>query len=346
LHLPIVICNQPWEMSKALNRIGVYSRYLILDNLDAGWLLPGKPDYNFNVRHRPKDEWDRQIIWDLRRFFVYALLNFSIFHYHSNFPLFEDYSDLKILKKFRKKIVTSYWGCDVRDPKECKKYAFNTCQICTLDCPSEQAKKRMDIFSKYADIKLVSMPELLEYVPDSVYWPAVVDSEFWSPAPGSKNKTADSKSFKIMHNVGNKNIRGDAKGTRAILAAVDRLQRAGFKIEFISLDKVPNRELKFFYEKSDLVIEQLRAGWHGVTALEAMSMQKPVISYIRDDLKKYDLELPVISANPNNIYMELKKLLSNPKELLAIGQRSRHYVVKHRDSTTLAKKLVDIYSRI
>lgn len=342
LHLPIIICSQAWEMSRALRKIGVESDYMILDDNDAIWRLPALPDYNLNIYHRQTPAEIKRIKKDLHLFFIKALLKYDIFHYHSNVPLFENYADLKILKFFGKKIVVSYWGCDVRDPQKCRKYPHNTCSICELKCLAAQSKERLTIFQKYVNAQLASMPELLEYVPGSTYFPAVVDTQFWQPSSGSNSN----HTFKILHNVGNKGERGDAKGTKEIVQASERLKKEGYKIKLLSHDKVPNRDLKPYYQESDLVVEQLRCGWHGVTALEAMSMQKPVISYIRDDLKKYDPELPIINADPDTIYRVLKWAIHHPAKLKEIGKKSRAYVVKTRDLRKVGKDLLNLYQSL
>jgi len=346
LHLPIVICNQPWELSRALRRIGIWSDYMVLDDTNAGWLIPGTPDYNLNIYHRPVEH-DRnkrnKIRKDIQKFLIYSLFKYDVFHYHSNHPLLEDYSDLKILKLFRKKIVVSYWGCDIRLKSVNQKFKFSTCGPCKISCDEEKVKKQMSEFSKYANIKLVSMPELLVYSPDAQYLPAVVDTKFWKP---DKYYFRQSKTFKIFHSFGNSVERGDVKGSNSIIKAVDRLKDEGNQIELLFFDKVPNVELKKHYQECDLVIEQLLAGWHGVTALEAMSLGIPVISYIRKDLIKYDPELPIINANPDTIYDVLKWAINNRQKLLEIGIKSREYTIKNRDSLVIAKKLYQIYKSL
>lgn len=73
-----------------------------------------------------------------------------------------------------------------------------------------------------------------------------------------------------------------AKGTAHILEAVDRLKAEGVAFEFVLVEKLSNTEARKLYERADLVVDQLLAGWYGGFAVEAMALGKPVICYLRD----------------------------------------------------------------
>jgi glycosyltransferase involved in cell wall biosynthesis len=340
LHLPIIICNQAWEMSHGLRKIGVTSDYMIWDDNDSGWLLPGPPEYNLNIYHR-KNTSTRRIRWEVKLFLLKSLFRYDIFHYHSNYSLF-DYWDLKILKFFGKKIVVSYWGCDVRLKEQNLKYKYNACKDCTISCDSKIKENKMLNFRKYADLLLAHNPELIQYVPGCKYIPQSLDTDYWKPSK-PKNKT---NIFKIFHPFGNSKIRGNARGTNEIFKAVERLKSEGYKIKFIYKDGLKNRELKPYYEKADVAISQLRDGDYGVTAIEAMSSGTPVICYINPKNLKYFKKLPIISANPNNIYFKLKWAIENPDMLIKIGEDSRAYAVANHDSAKIAKKIYKLYKKL
>jgi len=343
LHLPIVICNQPWEMSRSLRRIGIESDYMVVDDNDAQWLMRTKPDFNLNIYHRFDRKWAKQINRDKTFFFLYALLKYDVFHYHSNFPLFDDFWDMKILKAFGKKIVVSSWGCDIRSKQKNSSYEFNTCATCKVFCDDRKKQHLLNQVHKYADLEMVHMPELLEYNQYSRYLlPGFIDTSFWKREKIIKPQ----ETFKIFHASGNSEIRGDVRGTEFLSKAVNRLKKEGFKIEFLFFDKVPNKELKRKYEEADLVVEQLRYGTYGLTAAEGMAMSKPVMAYIRPFYKKFYPDLPIINANPKTIYTELKWALTHREQLTQIGHESRKFVEDYHDSLKLAKKLYQIYQSL
>lgn len=345
LHLPIVICNQPWEMSRALRKINIESDYMILDDNDASWLMPGRPDYNLSIDHRQSGKEQKRIARDIKRFFRRALLKYDVFHYHSNISLFEDFWDLKVLKFFRKKIVVSYWGCDIRSKSINLKYKYNTCEVCPIGCSDDEKNRRKQMFDQYADIKIAHMPELLEYAPkQTIFLPSFINTSFWSP---SKDLKKENKIFKIFHAFGNSQVRGDVKGTDSIKGAVENLKKEGYNIGLIFFDKVPNTQLKPLYEQADLVIEQLKYGTYGLTALEAMALEKPVVGYIRSKYQKYYSDkIPIINASPDNITDVLRRIIRQKNFLSEIGKKSRQFVCKYHDSKILAQKLYQLYKSL
>lgn len=344
LHLPTLACNQPYEMSRGLRAIGLKCDYMILDDNDSGWVLPGKPDYNLNIYHRKTPKEQARVKADVRNFFISALFKYDVFHYHSNLPIFENFIDLKILKFFGKKIAVSYWG-EIRTQEINSKYKYSACQVCKIGCQPAMRDTRRDIFAKYADLLIAQDHEISQYAPPGfVILPSFVNTSFWQPSKIKKIKK--SKTFKIFHSFGNSELRGDVKGTKDIVKAVKRLKREGYNLDFMFFDKVNNSEIKNYYQEADLVVEQLRAGTHGTTALEAMSMAKPVISYIRPEIKKAEPDTPIINANLDNFYEVLKWAITHRKKLLEIGQKSRNYVVKNRDSVVLAKRLYQLYKTL
>jgi hypothetical protein len=92
----------------------------------------------------------------------------------------------------------------------------------------------------------------------------------------------------------------------------------------------------------DLVVDQLIGGWFGYTAVEAMALGKPVISYIRD--RRWASEdLPIINANPDSIHEVLKRLLATPAELQQISRRARAYVERHHSVEAFSERLRTLY---
>jgi len=98
------------------------------------------------------------------------------------------------------------------------------------------------------------------------------------------------------------------------------------------VEKLPHHKVKDYLRNSDIVIDQLLMGWHGVFALEAMASGKPVLCYIREDLKKYSPELPILSTSPENIYGNLKLLIEKPNLRQELRRKGRKYVEKYHDS--------------
>jgi len=351
LHLPIILCNQPSEITLALNRAGVKADYAVLDTNGQEWLLThNNIKYNLHATDLIKNDPDMRLFRKaLYKFFLHAAKEYDIFHFHSNISLFSQwlghFKDLEILKKAGKKIVVSYWGCDIRTKSGNSKYKYNTCFACKAACEEEKKLFSRDTFAKYADLVIAHMPELYEYAPPgSVRLPSFIDTDYWESSHCDRPK---SNVFKIFHPFGNNAVRGDVRGTEMIENAVDQLNKEGFNIEFLFFDKVPHSRMREYYEKADLVIEQLMYGTYGLTAIEAMALEIPVMGYIRDKYKKYYSDkIPIIDANPETITDVLRRTIQNKNDLAEIGKRGREFVVKYHDSKKIANRLISHYGKI
>jgi glycosyltransferase involved in cell wall biosynthesis len=103
------------------------------------------------------------------------------------------------------------------------------------------------------------------------------------------------------------------------------------------------------YQRADLIVDQLLAGWYGGFAVEAMALGKPVICYIREeDLKfvpaRMAEELPLINAKPDSVYLVLKDWLSaRKKDLPRQGTLSRQFVERWHDPEIIARDVASDY---
>ena len=111
------------------------------------------------------------------------------------------------------------------------------------------------------------------------------------------------------------------------------------------LENIPHDQVKEYYAKSDIVIDQLLCGWYGGFAVEAMAMEKPVISYLRkEDLDRFvpfKDEIPIINSTKDSLYDDLIPLIENEALRKRKGKEGRKYVEKYHDPMKIAKKLID-----
>ena len=142
-----------------------------------------------------------------------------------------------------------------------------------------------------------------------------------------------------------------AKGTRFVLAALERLREEGVAFELRLIEGVGNREARELLSTSDLVVDQLLAGWYGGVANEAMAQGRAVVAYIRPgDLERVPAEqrkqLPVISATPDTIEPVLREWLTSRRaELPEVGARGRAYAERWHDPRAVAASLKGDYER-
>jgi hypothetical protein len=200
-------------------------------------------------------------------------------------------------------------------------------------------------FEEHADLIYALNPDLLWVLPEqAIFVPyANVNIREWVPVFKKLSKRPV-----VLHAPSHRN----AKGTTYIINAVNRLKGEGILFDFVLVEGKSNADARLLYEQADLVIDQLLAGWYGGFAVEVMALGKPVISYLRrSDLvfipPKMLEELPIIEANPTNIYSVLLEWLTiRADELIIRGTMSRKYVENWHDPAIIASKIKADYERI
>jgi hypothetical protein len=259
--------------------------------------------------------------------------------------------DLPLLKRAHKRIFVTYQGDDARQGDYCRAH-FAIHFAHEVDegyySTDSDARKRRAIasFARHADGIYALNPDLLYVLPKAAkFLPyANVDPVEWRPAAQA---TASNGVLKIVHAPSHRQV----KGTRHLVDAVERLRSAGAMLELTLVESMPRDEARSLYERADLVVDQLLAGWYGGLAVEAMALGKPVVSYLRtEDLAFVSAgmraEIPVINAHPGTIYDVLKNLATVDRGSLAgRGRAGRAYVERWHDPRKVAALVIEDYQR-
>ena len=137
------------------------------------------------------------------------------------------------------------------------------------------------------------------------------------------------------------------KGTEAIIEAVKQLKSNNFSFDFRLIEGMNHQQTMEQLAAADIVIDQLRIGSYGYLSSEAMAFGKPVICYIREDLKaKYPKELPIIHANPDTITTVLGELIIHPERWRDLGLRGRAYVQQYHHTQKVMDQYLSIYDQL
>lgn len=240
---------------------------------------------------------------------------YDIFHFHfsSVLPFGMDVPIWKILKK---KVIIHHHGSDIRHKQEFKMYL------------------------KFADIILVSTPDLLNWSPTAIWIPNPISlDDFSYYGVGYKNKT---ECVNIIHAPSNR----VKKGTEHVIKAINILNNEGYNIDFTLIENMPHHKAIEFYKNADIVIDQLLIGWYGVFSTECMAYGKPVCVYIHDNLESYIPFNSIINTSPKNIIENLRVLIENRTLRKDVGDNGRNYVENVHDSKKIAKRLLELYENI
>jgi glycosyltransferase involved in cell wall biosynthesis len=136
------------------------------------------------------------------------------------------------------------------------------------------------------------------------------------------------------------------KGTEHVIAACE-----GLDVELDIVEGLPHDEAQRHYERADIVVDQLNAGWYGIFALEAMALGKPVLSYLRDEAVQetegaLDVQVPIVQVTKETLRDRIAELAASAEERRRIGASSRAYVEQVHDADKGADRLIAIYDAL
>ncbi len=269
---------------------------------------------------------------------------FDIFNFHFGISfLQQSLADLPLLRRAGKIVGLHYHGCDIRDSKRVlAQYPISACAECwPMACNAN--RRFTELKSRYADFVTVSTPDLLEFVPGSIWLPQAVDLEYVARTaveslPAFERK--DAKTVYVVHAPSATRL----KGTRFLETAVADLQKKGVPVELVMLTKVKHESVLASLQAADIVVDQLLLGPYGVLSIEAMSLGKPTLCYIRDDLAAaFPRDLPIVRCTPDDVGQRIVELIEERKSWPARGERSIAYARTHHDGRRAAETLRAVY---
>ena len=367
-----------WYLSRELRKLGWKADVLDWDPIEQHQMLYHGEDFRFY--YRGTSDLLRHL-----RFFAKSLREYDIFHFsnahnmrfgnyiHFLFKrVFGEYSEVKLLKNFGKKIAYSTNGClDGASQTSFSKWGpESTCDICRWkNVPTVCSDERNLAWGKIRN-SLADYVVTFDHSPTDCNLAAHVhtvpefyclDPDVWNPdllIPTNYRLPFSEDTVKLYHSVGNFELRTSAANTKNIkcthiyLPLVERLKQEGHKVELIFFHDVPNKKLRYYQVQADIVVDMLTFGWFGANVREAMMLGKPAVCFLRPEwleiarkeIPEYVRELPVISATPQTAYDIVKDLVEDPQKRREIGSRSREFAVKWHSAEAGARKFDKIYS--
>ena len=173
-----------------------------------------------------------------------------------------------------------------------------------------------------------------------------------------KFRLSKTKKLRILHSNFLKNSGRDyknrnIKGTPHILAAVERLVREGHPVEYLNIENVDSKNMRFYQAQADIVVDQLIFGSWGSTCVECLALGKPVVCYLRPSVKDFFLKnfpeydsLPIVEADTKSIYHTLKKLVTDAEFRNQQKIASREFAESHFDGTENTRDLIEHLQKI
>jgi glycosyltransferase involved in cell wall biosynthesis len=258
---------------------------------------------------RPAGFWGRQAVqWPA---FLRLLPRTDVFHFYFGWTLVPRKLQWPLLKAARRKSVLHFLGSDIRGKT-----------------PAELA------YAGGADARIVGSYDALRWVPDAHVVPPGLDLSEYKPVPSE-----DSRRAVVLHAPSSRR----RKGTEHVLAACE-----GLDVELDIVEGLRHDEARRHYERADIVVDQLKAGWYGIFALEAMALGKPVLSYLRPEAvqqteRELGVQVPIVPVTKQTLRDRVAELAASAGERLRIGASSRAYVERVHDADQGAERLIAIY---
>jgi len=235
----------------------------------------------------------------------------DIFHFYFGLTLLPKSVQFPLLRALRKRSVFHYLGSDIRGKE-----------------PAELA------YGKRADAQIVGSYDAIRWVPEAHVVPPGLDLRPFAPVPPSDNPRP-----LVVHAPSNR----ERKGTHHVIEACAQLP-----VDLDLVEGLPHDEARARYARADIVVDQLNAGWHGVFALEAMALGKPVVSHLKPDVVErsaegYGIRVPIVPATKETLVDALRPLVEQPALRRELGARSRAYVEEVHDADRVADRLLAVY---
>ena len=261
---------------------------------------------------RPASFWGRQAVqWPA---FLRLLPKTDVFHFYFGWTLVPRKATWPILKATRRKSVLHFLGSDIRGKS-----------------PEQLA------YARGADARIVGSYDALRWVPDAHVVPPGLDLRDYAPAPPQ-----DHPRPVVLHAPSSRR----RKGTEHVLEAVE-----GLDVELDIVEGLLHDEARRHYERADIVVDQLNAGWYGIFALEAMALGKPVLSYLRPEAveeteRALGVAVPIVPVTKETLRDRIAELAADAERRRAIGAASRAYVERVHDADAGAERLLELYASL
>lgn len=335
LHLPTSVGGNAWGLSQAERALGLDSKTLYVEQ---SWLhYPG----DFCLANSNESKW--RILAARLKAVLTIPRRFDVLHFNFGSTLIDfpnhgfDLLDLPLYR--RQKLFVTYNGCDARMKyRRMEITNINACQYpdcyggrCNNPAMDRQREKRIRTFQQSGAHFFALNPDLMWNLPaESVFLPYTIAS--WDNISAVQPPRRLSDPITIMHAPTNR----VCKGSDAVIAACQRLEKKyPGRVSLRLVEHVPHEKALAMYQEADIIVDQLRLGWYGAFAVEAMKMGKPVAVYIEPkDLQfipaQMAQELPeaVIQCNEFDLEAVLERYIQQPDLLEHKRQAGLEYVYK------------------
>lgn len=355
LHLPTDTGGQAYSLSWAERRMGLDSSVLVAVAGNFKY-----PAHRVLAQHAPRGLAAKLALkLRLAAEFLRVRSKYDVFHFNFGASLINlprlglPLLELPFYPK-RARLVFTYNGCDARlmgptrELTETSACMHPDCGggICADGRMDQRRRKSLARMDRFACAIFALNPDLLRFLPARAqFLPYAAPLWLGLSAPPLREAAGP---LRLVHAPTDRVV----KGTGAVLEAVAQLQ-AEFGPHAVELDlveRLPHAEAVGRYVRADIVVDQLRVGWYGGLAVEAMLLGKPVVAYIsKDDLRFLPPDMAaqcleaLIPATEATLADVLRPYVENRAQLAARREAALEYVWRWHDPAVVAAQVRAAY---
>ena len=252
--------------------------------------------------------------------------------------------ELPLLRLAGKRVIVHPYGGDARLASRTRSRggwnAYSEIEPGHEDRDEADVRTRVRVLGRWADAVLGSA-DLVEDLPrlDGLFsFP--IDVAEWQPVPVEEGDVV-----RVLHAPNHPAY----KGTRHVEAAVERLRAEGEPVELALVQGLPLDDARRLYERAHVVVDQLLIGAYAQFAIECMALGRPVVCYLNPRFAAQHpewAEAPIVSATPDTIVDELRRLVRDRALREELGGRGPDYVRRHHSLEAVGAQLASVYASL
>lgn len=275
-------------------------------------------------------------------FFFKALRNCDLFIFLSGTSFLPGYWDYPILKLFGKRIVSVFFGEDIR-------YWYAYAQEMRLLGWEEEIKpyleyrksdpkdffmtkiNRVRVAERYADL-ILSQPSQGE-LQTRAYMRVNVPldlSQYHFNVPERQVPL-------VVHAPSDRAV----KGTEFVLETVKKLKGEGLPFEFQLVEKMPNAGVRKLLAEADIVVDQLFSQTVAGFALESLATGNVVLARYNPDYAHIPPDCPVVNVTVDTLPVELRRFILNSDLRRQLTYAGREYAERYHNHVKVAQQILD-----
>jgi hypothetical protein len=331
LYAPRNISGQFSEYQNGFKKRGIYSEIWSYD----------EPKFGFSVDrviNGVAAKSDSAVSFKL---FAEAVETFDVFHFTFGrsllFPGDRELEliDLPLLQKLNKKVIMHFRGSDVRlKSLHTAEFPSSYMRNVVGSFSDEALATRVNFCREYSSCMLVSTPGLLSFVPDAVLLRHVVDVGFWSFHPSSNRK------LRVLHVPSARITKSSDEIVRVCESLADSQQ-----IDFRLVENVQRSDMPALLQSSDVIIDSMGIGDHGLVSVEAMACGVVPIANLSNIARRHALGSSIQHASLDMLPDTLMALAGSRENLDELKMRGRDWVERNHTFDANVATLLEAYTK-